>query len=193
MEGGDRRNGVACRVFLTKDMIALVDPVDLPLVDGRKWQASKGNGGYYARHTLKTDGKNVSVYMHRVITGCPRGYVVDHRNGDTLDNRRRNLRIATVPQNASNVDYTDPNTASQYRGVSLEVRRKGWRTPWRARVRVLGVDVSLGFYEDEVAAARAVDLRLVAEFGEFAHTNFDLSEYMAPGADPVALDEDIPF
>jgi len=86
----------------------LIDTADLPKVQkfGGAWFASKGNKGrsgfYAAMNIRRNDGSYTLVLLHRVITGAPKGYDVDHRNHDTLDNRSSNLRIVTRAENHQN-------------------------------------------------------------------------------------------
>jgi hypothetical protein len=103
------------------------------------------------------------VFLHHLIIGAPPdGLMIDHRNRDTLDNRRANLRFASRAQNMQNrqhwvgfrgVDQTGPNS-------------------WRAAIRADGRRISLGSFATAEAAARAYDEAAVKYHGEFAQLNF---------------------
>ena len=88
----------------------VVDAIDLPLASRVSWQAHvNDHGKVYARATTRIGGRKVTFYLHRLIacrvTPPPtlRHTLVDHRNGDSLLNRRSNLRWATPAENTANV------------------------------------------------------------------------------------------
>lgn len=85
---------------LTRGKVALVDDDDWPLVAEIKWHALVKKSVCYAQAKPARSGP--SILMHRVILGAKRGQIVDHINGDGLDNRRRNLRLTTPSGNATN-------------------------------------------------------------------------------------------
>lgn len=95
-----------------------------------------------------------TMWLHREILGLERGdpMMGDHINGDTLDNRRSNLRIVTAAQNQQNRRGAQRTSTSQYRGVSWDATRKMWAT----RVCINGKMHNLGRFADELEAARAV-------------------------------------
>lgn len=89
-------------IRLTKGMVTQVNLADGIIFIPHKWCASKSAYGFYAKRSKKINGHYRSVYLHREIAGCPKGKQVDHINGDTLDNRRENLRIVDQQKNLSN-------------------------------------------------------------------------------------------
>jgi hypothetical protein len=101
-----------------------------------------------------------------ILVDVPEGLLIDHKNGDSLDNRKENLRIATYRQNSQNKRKINKNTTSQYKGVSR------FRTGWHATIRVNGKCISLGIFSDEKEAALIYDKNAKEFFGEFACTNF---------------------
>jgi hypothetical protein len=112
-----------------------------------------------------------NVYLHHFIIGDPPpGMVVDHINGDRLDNRRANLRFCTLAQNKQNSRPYRGGT-SRYKGVSWKRTGKG-TGKWLARIRVDGKDIHLGFHKEEEEAAKAYDTAAIRYYGEFARTNF---------------------
>lgn len=106
--------------------------------------------------------------MHREILNVPAGLECDHINGNSLDNRRANLRAATRQQNCWNNRKRKPNSLSKYKGVSFSKRGK----PWKATLTVDGNWIYLGSYNSEKEAAKAYDKAAKKHFGEFAKLNF---------------------
>jgi hypothetical protein len=150
------------RIPLTRGLFAIVDDCDAPLVSHLSWQAQKNRRTFYA----VTTRNNKSLLMHRLIANSLPGFQVDHRNGDGLDNRRRNLRIATSQLNNWNrQQYVGPKT-SRYKGVDL---KKGH---WRAQIVVGGKKKHLGYFTDENLAACAYDHAALKNFGPFCRLNF---------------------
>jgi hypothetical protein len=99
--------------------------------------------------------------MHSLITGLE---LVDHEDGDGLNNQQYNLRPATISQNLRNGRAQE--VTSIYKGVGLH------RGRWRARIYVDGRRLSLGYFADEPAAGRAYDAAAREHFGVFACLNF---------------------
>lgn len=106
------------------------------------------------------------VWLHRYITNCPKGMVVDHINHDTSDNRKENLRICTPAQNAKNKS-TPKNNTSGITGVRW-AEKQG---KWHSYIRVNYKRINLGYYTD---FEDAVDARKQAEdlyFGDYSCSN----------------------
>lgn len=153
-------------ISLSQGYVALVDESAACLVEGRPWHIEKKKGGLlYAisRH------KRAIVWMHRLILGVPDGVLVDHRDGNGLNNRRSNLRPATKTQNAQN-SRPSLGFTSRFKGVGWYRGRN--RSCWRARIRVDGTQIHLGIFDSEEEAARCYDAAALRLFGEFARLNF---------------------
>jgi hypothetical protein len=146
---------------LSRGYVAIVDADVADILSAHRWSALiRPDGTAYAHR--RVNGR--AVYMHRVIACAPRGVEVDHINGNKLDNRSENLRLATSTQNKANAG---PRSGS-YKGVSFDKARG----QWRARVMVGGVERFLGRFASETDAARAYDVAAQEIFGEFARLNF---------------------
>lgn len=149
-------------VSLAGDLTAVIDASDVPLVSGYCWLAHKGRYTNYAGRTDYTCGKKRWQMMHRLIMDCPDGMVVDHIDGDGLNNRRSNLRLALPSQNASNRKRHSNNT-SGHTGVYFH-QRDG---DWRARISVNGSRRHLGSFSCQEAAMAAYAEASAALHGEF--------------------------
>ena len=116
------------------------------------------------------------TWLHRVVLSPNDSRVVDHKNRNKLDNRRRNLRLATYSENAANVPLPESRRkTSKYRGVMLCERQNiKWppRRPWRALLRMNKVKFHLGYFSTEIDAAKAYDSAALKHQGEFAILNF---------------------
>lgn len=136
---------------------ALVDEEDFDNVNQYKW---RNEHGYVV--TLM-NGKRVS--MHSYLKGPPpEGQVINHLNCNRLDNRKDNLKFASLAQNAQNKLKKD-GTTSVYYGVSKYFKK------WRAGICFQGKDRNLGHFEDEIEAAKKYDTAAYLIHGEYARTN----------------------
>jgi hypothetical protein len=157
-------------VVLHDGQSAIVDEADRHVVSGVSWSAIRSGNKTYAAHVDRINGKSVTTYMHRLIKGAATGQPVDHKNGDSLDNRRLNLRAATHAQNMQNVGITKANT-SGYKGVN-------WNSAagkWHARIRVSGKRFHLGLFETAEDAHAAYTAAALKYHGEFANTENRIS------------------
>jgi len=119
------------KIPLSRGFKSSVDDEDFLLFSYYNWYASTTSDGHtYAKRVCKNDVKRSSVYLHHCIIGKPpKGFCVDHINGNTLDNRKINLRIVSVSENNFNQKVTRDNKYSSIRGVHLHCqpgRKKRW-------------------------------------------------------------------
>jgi len=106
--------------------------------------------------------------LHRVILGLtPSDPAVDHIDGNPLNNRRSNLRLATVSQNNANCKKRRTNK-SGYKGVSFSKERQ----KWAAYIKYENKTYGLGRFDNVEDAARAYDRAAKEKFKEFAQLNF---------------------
>lgn len=112
------------------------------------------------------------------VRRLPRGMHVDHINGDPLDNRRENLRMATPMQNAANA-HPRAGGSSKYKGVHFDKRRCKWRAelnltvaPGKHGKRGRSIRLDLGNFLVEQEAALCYDQVAREWYGEFARLNF---------------------
>ncbi|MDP3491776.1 MAG: AP2/ERF family transcription factor [Hyphomonadaceae bacterium] len=151
---------------LTRGLVAIVDDADFDWLNQWRWHAAVSKGAAYGRRITQADYVVTVIHMHRVIAGAKPGELIDHKNRNGLDNRRANLRFATVSQNMQNRRGVGMHG---FRGVSKYHRGS---KPWMARGTIGGVYRTLGYYATPEEAARAHDRAILAEYGEFAVLNF---------------------
>lgn len=152
---------------LTQGLFAKVSNRDYPRLRKFKWHALRYTPKhvYAARERPCVGRKRAKIFMHCAILGA-KG--VDHRNFDTLDNQRRNLRRANGTQNQGNTRLRIDNT-SGFKGVCVN------RDKWRAQITVRNKVIYLGSFLDPALAASAYDRAAKNHFGKFANLNFPKS------------------
>jgi len=157
-----------------KELIpCLIDTADYPAIKMKRWYVRRSDAVFYAE---ATDGDS-SVFMHRFLfPHLEQSTEVDHRNGNGLDNRRRNLRSATKSQNQQNI--RGRQNATGFKGVSIR------RNKFRAEIKADGKRILLGTFSTLQDAARAYNVAAIEHFGEFAYTNdlLDVSDVVLNGS-----------
>lgn len=140
-----------------KDGYAVAD-ISMAYLSDRNWTLS--NTGYAT--------SRLGMMQHLVIGKPKKGFFVDHKNQDKLDNRTENLRFATRSQNGSNIIIKSHNT-SGYKGVIKREQQNN--TKWIARITINGDKQYLGIYDTKEQAALAYNKKAKELFGEFAYLN----------------------
>jgi len=158
-------------LILTKGFVAIVDDEDFEVLSQRKWTAlitgQHIKRVYAYRRQMCDNGVRKwqkMILLHRAIMLPPDRTDVDHINGDTLDNRRSNLRLATRSQNLAN--NRRALGATGYRGVTTDKRAKSARYICQCGGK------NMGYFDTPEDAARRYDAVASEKFGEFAKLNF---------------------
>lgn len=160
------------RIPLTQGKYAIVDPEDFERLNKYKWYASKGGSTFYAVRSAwdPVNKKKRTIKMHRQIINPPYPLVVDHINHNGLDNRKANLRPATKSQNTINKACIKQKGAhSKYHGVTWQKSIN----KWQAQIRINSIQTIIGYYNDEIKAAKAYDTAAKKYHGDFAVLNFN--------------------
>lgn len=149
--------------------VCLIDVTDLPVVTDNpgRWVARENNGNIYVVRSRSGTKDKPTDFIHSLLMGAPG---IDHIDGDTLDNRRSNLRFATNAENSRNQRKTRHARSSQYKGVTR------FRDKWMVQVIKDYKHMYLGLYRSEEEAARVYDAAALEHFGEFARLNFPTGE-----------------
>jgi hypothetical protein len=148
---------------LTQNKFAIVDDEDYVILKNVSWCANNSDGRFYAIGHI--DGKRVQ--MHRFVCRADKKYSIDHINGNTLDNRKENLRACTWSENARNSKLSSKNK-SGFKGV--EKTKSGYVV----RIGYLNKKIHVGSFRSAEEAASAYDEAASMHFGEFARTNKSL-------------------
>jgi hypothetical protein len=152
---------------LTKGYVAIIDDEDFDRLSQWKWTAvvtGQRIKRVYAYRRALVPGdtpRRQALYLHRAILNAPDGSDVDHINGDTLDNSRANLRLATRSQNLANSRRARGVTG--FRGVTIDKRDGAFV------MRCSGASKRFATAE---GAARAYDAAARQRYGQFAKLNF---------------------
>lgn len=144
------------KITLQSGKVVTIDEDDFGMASGRYWYVN--NHGYVCTRD--------APQLHRMIMGAKKGEIVDHRNGDPLDNRKCNLRLCNAHQSSCNRRIQKNNT-SGFKGVSLK-KNTG---KYDATIRVHGKDNYLGTFDNKVEAAKAYNKAAHRFHGEFASLN----------------------
>lgn len=159
---------------LTKGLSAIVDDVDFDRFGKFIWSA-QSNGGKQVYAYRKTGSKQNQVghLLHRAIMGLgpykTDKRIVDHIDGNPLNNRRSNLRITNKQGNAVN-SFKRKGTSSQFKGVTWDASRK----KWAAQIGSKNKTYHLGRFDSEKEAAIAYNTAAKFMFGEFVRVNEDM-------------------
>jgi hypothetical protein len=153
-------------VPLTQGKEAIIDACDVHLVEGVNWYALKDGNTFYAQRNLKIGpNKQTTIKMHRVIMSAATGIGVDHKDGDGLNNRRVNMRIASHAQNMRN-RRKQANNKTGFKGVSLHSASGSWR----ASIKKNRKQLHLGYFTTPEQAHAAYREAAAKLHGEFART-----------------------
>lgn len=159
-------------ILLSNGTTCTIDDEDYDLVKDFTWHwhINSGPGEKpYGRvvTTFRVGGKTRYTMMHRLIMNAPPGQRVDHKDRNTRNNRRENLRFCSASQNQFN---QGPRSNTGYKGVTKV--KAACRRPFQAVIAVDRKDHYLGCYYTAEDAARAYDIAAKLLHGEFAYLNF---------------------
>jgi len=154
-------------IELTKGYVTYVDDADYSWLNSVGWCANVHNKRVYAFRATSKNRFITTTYMHRLIMNVTDPKVlVDHKDGNSLNNQRENLRLATSRQNTWNHGKREGLT-SKYKGVVKTPKGK-----FNVVMRINGKVTYVGTYDDEVQAALMHDKIVKENRGEFGRLNF---------------------
>ena len=145
---------MAVEISLPHGRVAIIDDEDAVIISRFRWTLHKTtvDGLFYAARQEWNGGNPKGIFMHRQIMGNPLGKRVDHIDGDGLNNRRSNLRLTTVSQNAQNRRGAQRNSSTGVRGVWWDKNKRSYT----AAVQMGGKFLFRGTFHDLDEAESAV-------------------------------------
>lgn len=155
------KSGVIGEIFLynRKSEIvakALIDSDFIEIVKNYKWATTKKGKSLYVKTDINIGGRRGTLYLATLILGQKKGFQVDHKNGNTLDNRRENLRFATQRQNLMN------------KSKALGYSKNKVSNLWETYIGVKGKVIHLGRFKTIEEAKRVRREAEIKYYGEFA-------------------------
>lgn len=171
--------GEHCFVATARGFVVFADTSDYDFIASRKWtcaQTARSDHTSYLNVSASVDGKPQRI--GRLLLGAPPSRFVDHIDGNPLNNRRANLRLASASENNRN---RKQKNRTGLKGVQVCKRRKG-PDRYGAHIWIAGRGRYLGTFDSATEAALAYD-RAAREYGgEFARLNYpDAPLPPAPG------------
>jgi hypothetical protein len=160
---------MAKEIQLTQGKVAIVDDEDFDYLNQWKWYVNEWKGGkYYAVRNVRKNKKYIGYEsMHRLLSNNnDKKLVTDHINGNTLDNRKSNLRICSISENCKN-SIVQKNNKTGFKGV----RYRKDNNKYRAEIYNNNIRYNLGTFIDPIDAARAYNDAALKYHGEFANLN----------------------
>lgn len=152
--------------------IVLIDDEDWNLIKDFTWYpwSTKRHNSIYVRAAVPgIRGKEVR--LHRLIMNAKPGQLIDHKNGNALDNRKENLRITNSLGNNMNSTKRKSST-SKFKGVHWGTREQ----KWKCQIQYNKKKIALGTYNSEIEAAKAYNKAALLYHGEYARLN-DIGEF----------------
>lgn len=144
----------------------IIDDDDFDKIKDFSWcvNETRKGGNIYATARLKGNRKNIR--MHRILIDIPEGKIIDHINGNTLDNRKSNLRTCNYSENLMNCKKRGKVT-SKYKGVYYDKINKRWS----CSIKLNKKDIWIGRFKTEDEAGLAYNEKAIHYFKEFARLN----------------------
>lgn len=153
------------QIPLTMGLFALIDDDDFDKINAHKWFARKSSNTFYAATWTGDWRDRKMLHMHHLVSGTPeKGYCIDHKDGNGLNNQKANHRLCTIAQNSKN---RRSYGTSRFLGVSYMKANK----KWRSYIQVNGQNKYLGIFLSQHEAALAYNNAAIKYHGEFAKLN----------------------
>ncbi len=139
----------------------IIDTGEVEKIKPYKWHTAKG----YVETTVR-GGKNILLQNMIMNITSSRKRMVDHKDRDTLNNRKVNFRICTNKENSRNSKMPSHNTSGA-KGVYWRKERN----KWQAQIKINQKQTYIGIFKDKTKAILAYNEAAYKHFGEFAYQN----------------------
>jgi hypothetical protein len=147
------------------DFDVLISKCDYERISVLKWRPHYGSKRQYFVHSIAKPRQE--LMLHRFIMNATKGTVIDHINGNTLDNRRENLRVCSHSENMKNSKKRS-NGKCPYKGVYFNKHVN----KWNPQIKVDGKRISLGYYLSAEEARNAYNEASRKYHGEFGRISY---------------------
>jgi hypothetical protein len=148
--------------------VALIDDEDYERVNQFKWCVYKNGKNLYAQRAILIEGVKSAQSLHRFIMNAQSADPqIDHKDGNGLNNQKLNLRFCTHGENMAN-SKPRIEKSSIYKGVLYHSRDKKYAVSIQHNKK----RINLGYFDNEIDAAKVYDKKALELFGEFARPNF---------------------
>lgn len=160
------------RIKVTRNKFVLVDDEDFEKLNSFTWYCETHGRTFrsFMVKEKKINGirKRKKIFMHRVILNAKKGQIIDHIDGDSLNNQKSNLRFCSHSQNIMNGPSRLGST-SRFLGVSKRQFKNSLK--WKAQIQQNGKNYHIGVYDSEKEAALIYNVAASFAFREFARLN----------------------
>jgi hypothetical protein len=155
------------KIMTTNGTEFTVSDADYSEISKHNWMLDK-KGYVYRTRKSQEEGVPVRVRLHRqILNVLNESCLVDHIDGNRLNNTRDNLRICDFSGNARNMGKPSHGLTSIYKGVSFSSRHK----KFQCGIKLNGKKAHIGLFNDELTASMAYDQIARIIHGEFARLN----------------------
>lgn len=158
------------KIKLSTGQYTLVDNENFKELSKFAW-GTVGKKYTYAGRGTRKNGVYSKILMHRFLMNASKDQMVDHINGNTLDNRKSNLRICSRSKNLQNSKIRSDSN-NKYKGVHKVRTKKDGTVVYSARIQIAPNErLYLGNFYNELEAAKAYNKAALKYFGEYANIN----------------------
>lgn len=148
------------------EFIVLYDDEDHGKILKHTWGISKYGNNFYAKTMIGEKNKQKILYLHRFILNAKYGDIIDHKDNNTLNNKKSNIRFCSHQNNMMN-RKPEKNSSSKFKGIYYNKNSNLWHSQIYKNFK----KIHLGYFENEIDAALAYNGAAKYLFGKYAYLN----------------------